>query len=554
MRKPVDGNFRFVYLETLKTEYEPLIGLLSERFGSGFIAEARGYRELTDLTQIRAYLQEPHTVVEIPLHTAARLMRTGGQAQFKVIASTYTFTEKKDKIVFFFTGEQPTRNIKRLVCASHESIATQIFRAYALTRQMKVELIDANVEATGGYDGVRERLRDAESEDTAFLISGVDEIEKVTREFPRVSKREQMYATLKERWQKQELASLGSGLPELPGTVLVARIDSTASAPAFLRPLLETISEWADDDKAFLERHAMGPPCIGTPISAIATVVYMELLAAEIGRASLENAPLLEYDDFLWAPAAENPKQVEELQESAKFLQLAADRLVQRRSEWMRGFTLRAYLGEDDGNSPAQRAREYEKRELRALANRLTELEAARKGDAAVLVRATESLFQALASAAKSFRSLVAATEPLRAQYVSFKLPMGEGGPSNIELTIEINERAYDKGDARQKRQHVLERGGTKLKEAAFRCAALIFRHRSVSNQKLDEVRREHEIRYDHEKFLDFLRKTFPVIVSRRDKAARSQALDGEKVRLFLSPESVSSLERWRALQPRDEP
>jgi hypothetical protein len=413
------SQLRFHYLSLLEAEYKSLIDeatKLARADGRQLLAEAHDYNELTDLQRIKQLLDQPNTVVEMPLHTAAQLLRQPGGASYRAIASPYTFTSNAAKIALYHYGDTPAM-MSQLVCAAEDSIATQLVRYYALRKNWPFkEFHSGFLIEKGSYKKVFECAEgDAKQlAETGFLVSGTRVIEDMDRlrerqEGPSKERLHKLdddiYAAAKDSWSKllgQVQSEQPGELPDLPGTIIVVRAHETEAAHPFFQPLIAAIARWNPDGK---EAAAMGSPHIGTPTSVVALVVYMELMARESARHGLTPPPVLDYADFFLSDVETHWR--DHKQQTVRAVELGAKWLFKTRIDVRSDFD--AYFrrrGERDTLSRA--LSDLDQEYLDPLWQRLEELKesANQQSDPALLRSKTKEVFLKLVTAKSKFSEI----------------------------------------------------------------------------------------------------------------------------------------------------
>ena len=310
----------FHSLEILAAEYQSLRAALARelpRHGLALETAALSYEAATSLEAAAALLASPCAIAELPLHTAARLLSAPERkGQFKVIGASYTFTAERPKVVVCHLSREPQRDVRRLLCTVRDSIGTQLLRYHAATERWDLPALDANTQELGSYArllDVVETLCGSPAAQTvlqecAFVLSGQRVLERMEALAARHRGKldfqigYDLYGRAKASVQEALFGGRRSDIPDLPGTVLVA---NAALPAATLTAFMTVVDAWGEAGKDELLAFGMAQPHVGTPISVVGTVVFMEQMAQTLGHAAGDGAPLLpalDYDDFTLAP------------------------------------------------------------------------------------------------------------------------------------------------------------------------------------------------------------------------------------------------------------
>jgi hypothetical protein len=315
-KSPKTGAIEFYFLRLLEDEYQTLFtALRSDLPRQGYEAQI----EPLDYTQYSAdrletlFAAPRNVIVETPLHFGARFLRDSQQrSRYKVLGSSYTFTAARPKIVACTLSRDPQREVRRLLCASSDSMATQLLRYHAATRHWDLQSLDENTQETGSYGRLLDVIEtlcgspaaEMVLRDCVFVLSGqrvIERMEALAKKY-----REQLsfqinydlYAQAKETTQRALFGSQTDEIPDMPGTVLIAHAEIEAAA---LTTFMTSVAEWGERHELELRAAGMARPHAGTPTSIVGTVVFMEQMA----HALLQSArPLatLDYNDFQIAP------------------------------------------------------------------------------------------------------------------------------------------------------------------------------------------------------------------------------------------------------------
>lgn len=313
---PQKGTIEFHFLRLLEDEYQTLFAALHKDLpaqGYALRAEPLEYSQYSTAHLAKLFAESGSVIVETPLHAGARFLDEPSlRGRYKVIGSSYTFTAARPKVVACTLARDPQREVRRLLCASFDSMATQLVRYYAVTHHWDLEKLDANTQETGSYGrllDVIETLCGSPSaemvlRDCVFVLSGqriIERMEALAKQY-----REQLafqihydvYAQAKETTQRALFGSQTDEIPDLPGTVLIAHPDAETSA---LTAFMTSVAEWGERHELDLRAAGMARPQAGTPTAVVGTVVFTEQMAHAFAQSSRPLATF-DYNDFQIAP------------------------------------------------------------------------------------------------------------------------------------------------------------------------------------------------------------------------------------------------------------
>jgi hypothetical protein len=284
----------FHYTATLHDEYQSLFDALQRGLPKqGFAVRLQriGYDESTVLDTVEAMLNADAALalVELPIATAARLFASPGRkGRYRVAGSSFTFTAERPKLAVCSISRDPQRQVRRMLCASRESVVTQLARYYAATRHWEVATITRNTQELGDYgrllDVVETICGAPQPElvlgDCAFVLSGqrhldrMEALAEATRERLQFRVGYDLYADAKEHVRHALFGMEASrDMPDLPGSVLVARADAHARA---LATFMAIVDRWGEAQEDELRALGMARPHVGTPAPVVGTVVFTE--------------------------------------------------------------------------------------------------------------------------------------------------------------------------------------------------------------------------------------------------------------------------------------
>jgi hypothetical protein len=508
---PGPNSVTFHYLSLVNSEYRELLDEAAAAFAARGLRLERSPKDYTVLGKvdwIREQLGQGRSIIEMPLHTAARLFQDASfAAGHKIIASGYTFTTARPKVVLYHYADNPRFVIKRLVCSDPDSISTRMFLYYAIRDDWPYrEEIATHLVSTGSQEGISEdalygRHGREGRRQRSWLVSGADHqramgnvAAEMNREVTKPGQGTKMkalddiYAGCKQ-WWAESLASTRRALPDLPGAVIVAPVTDPDDPAPFFQPLVDAIAAWSSDadQQRRLREVGMGPPHLGTPIDAVATVIYMDLMARAGGR--LGDA-CLGYDHFL---LTNSPKLWEaHRDETARALRFAGKYLYRRRTRLLESLELAEYLGDpsDPSAAPAARLARFDGEHLRRVQSCLDDLP---RDGGAVLRAKTRAVLSALAEAHRALDSWTprARKRSMRARvrYTAVPLPPHPGAPGTLRIRSD-SLRSSDEHRASTIRRLLGER---KSQEAppALALAAEVCAQGQISNQ---EIKRRHGV------------------------------------------------------------
>ncbi|HNN91437.1 MAG TPA: hypothetical protein PKI03_04180 [Pseudomonadota bacterium] len=315
--KPANhGAIEFHFLRVLEDEYQTLFAALRHdlpRQGYEVKIEPLEYAQYSVKHLETLFAAPRNVIVETPLHSGARFFSDSKKrSHHKVIGSSFTFTAARSKVVACTLARDPQRDVQRLLCASFDSMATQLVRYYAVTHHWDLEKLDANTQETGTYGRLLDVLEtlcgspaaEMVLRDCVFVLSGqrvIERMEALAKKY-----RDQLafqihydvYAQAKETTQRALFGSQTDEVPDLPGTVLIAHPDVETGA---LTAFMTCVAEWGERHELELRAAGMARPQAGTPTAVVGTVVFTEQMAHAFAQSSRPLATF-DYNDFQIAP------------------------------------------------------------------------------------------------------------------------------------------------------------------------------------------------------------------------------------------------------------
>lgn len=315
-KRETKAAIEFHFLRVLEDEYQTLFTALRSdlpRQGYAVQIEPLEYAQYSVQHLETLFAAPRNVIVETPLHSGARFLRDSHlRERFKVIGSSYTFTAARPKVVACTLARDPQREVRRLLCASFDSMATQLLRYYATTHHWDLQSLDANMQETGSYGRLLDVIEtlcgspaaEVVLRDCVFVLSGqrvIERMEALAKKY-----REQLafqihydvYAQAKETTQRALFGSQTDEIPDLPGTVLIAHPEVEAAA---LTAFMACVAEWGERHELELRAAGMARPQAGTPTAVVGTVVFTEQMAHAFAQSARPLATF-DYNDFQIAP------------------------------------------------------------------------------------------------------------------------------------------------------------------------------------------------------------------------------------------------------------